>query len=160
MSYYGGMPQGVTSLENLPELADIVSPGNGGYATYGHYNGQNNSNGYAQGYNSPGGEIMGPQLEAFQRKHIRTSSGAMPESGMGPYHENNDSPPPHPSIPPAQEDYSDKYSDNLNCAEICNHIQHCPLCSKFYNNDKTIYIIAIVVLAIVCLLLLKRVLNV
>jgi hypothetical protein len=46
------------------------------------------------------------------------------------------------------------------CLDVCEHIQNCPLCSKFYNNDKTVYVIAIVVLAIICILLLKRVLDV
>ncbi len=47
-----------------------------------------------------------------------------------------------------------------NCIDIARHIQDCPICSKFYSSDKTIYIIVIVILAIVTLLLLKRVLNV
>jgi hypothetical protein len=49
---------------------------------------------------------------------------------------------------------------NFNCVDIAKHIQDCPICSRFYNNDRTVYIIAIVVLSIVCLLLLKRILNV
>ena len=48
----------------------------------------------------------------------------------------------------------------ISCIEISRHIMDCPICSRFYKNDNTMYIIAIVVLAIVCLLLLKRVLNV
>lgn len=47
-----------------------------------------------------------------------------------------------------------------NCIDIARHIQDCPICSKFYSSDKTIYIIVIVILAIVCLLLIKKVLNV
>jgi len=45
------------------------------------------------------------------------------------------------------------------CLEVAEHVANCPICSKFYNNDKTIYIVAIIVLSIVCLILLKRVLN-
>ena len=48
----------------------------------------------------------------------------------------------------------------ISCIDIANHIEKCPLCSKFYNNDKTVYVIAIVLLSIICLLLLKKVLNV
>jgi hypothetical protein len=59
--------------------------------------------------------------------------------------------PPRPSRPDPM---------SFNCIDIAMHIQHCPICSKFYNGDKSLYIIVIVVLAIVCLLLLKRVLNV
>ncbi len=48
----------------------------------------------------------------------------------------------------------------FSCLEIIEHVKGCPLCSKFYSSDsKTVYIIIIVVLAIVCLLLLKRVLE-
>jgi hypothetical protein len=35
----------------------------------------------------------------------------------------------------------------------------CPICSRFYHNDNTVYIIAIVILSIICILLLKRVLD-
>lgn len=51
-------------------------------------------------------------------------------------------------------------SPQFNCIDIARHIQDCPICSKFYSSDKTIYIIVIVILAIVCLLLIKKVLNV
>lgn len=46
------------------------------------------------------------------------------------------------------------------CLDVAEHIANCPICSKFYNTDKTIYIIAIVALAIICILLLKKVLDV
>jgi hypothetical protein len=48
----------------------------------------------------------------------------------------------------------------LNCIDVARHIQDCPICSRFYNNDKTVYIVVIVLLLIICILLLKRVLNV
>lgn len=64
--------------------------------------------------------------------------------------------------PPKMKIYNSENKDPLsfNCRDIATHIENCPICSRFYNNDKTAYIIAIVVLCIVCLLLLKRVLNV
>ena len=46
------------------------------------------------------------------------------------------------------------------CLDVAEHIANCPICSKFYNTDKTIYIIAIIALAIICILLLKKVLDV
>lgn len=49
---------------------------------------------------------------------------------------------------------------SYNCIDISKHVHDCPICSKFYNDDKTLYIIVIVILVIVCLLLLKRVLDV
>lgn len=48
----------------------------------------------------------------------------------------------------------------INCIDIVKHVQECPICSKFYNNDKTVYILVIVVLCVICLLLLKKVLDV
>jgi hypothetical protein len=53
-----------------------------------------------------------------------------------------------------RENYS-----NISCLDFANHVKGCPICSKFYNTDKTPYIIAIVILSIVCLLLLRKVLN-
>ena len=49
---------------------------------------------------------------------------------------------------------------SFHCVDVSMHVQDCPICSKFYNGDKSLYIVVIVILAIVCLLLLKRVLNV
>lgn len=49
--------------------------------------------------------------------------------------------------------------DSPSCLSFAEHHANCPICSRFYNNDKTIYIIAIVVLSIVCILLLNRLLN-
>ena len=46
------------------------------------------------------------------------------------------------------------------CLDIAEHIANCPICSKFYNTDKTFYIIAIIVQAIICVLLLKKILDI
>jgi hypothetical protein len=46
------------------------------------------------------------------------------------------------------------------CLDVAEHIANCPICSKFYSTDKTIYIIAIVILSIICILLLKKVLDI
>ena len=48
---------------------------------------------------------------------------------------------------------------NLNCIEIAEHIRHCPICSKFYENDKTIYVIVIIILLIICIILLKKLIE-
>ena len=45
------------------------------------------------------------------------------------------------------------------CLNVADHIANCPICSKFYNTDNTVYIIVIVILAVICILLLKRVLE-
>ena len=45
------------------------------------------------------------------------------------------------------------------CLDVAEHIANCPICSKFYNNDKTLYIVAIVILAVICVILLKKVID-
>ena len=50
-------------------------------------------------------------------------------------------------------------NNSPSCLEVAEHIANCPICSKFYNSDKTPYIIAIVILLIVCILLIKKVLD-
>lgn len=89
------------------------------------------------------------------QKYIRNNKmQAVPQSGMAreAYH-----PPPPPQIPPQEMMMQ---PPSMNCLDIARHVQDCPICSKFYHNDRTVYVIAIVVLSIVCLLLLKKVLNV
>lgn len=49
---------------------------------------------------------------------------------------------------------------DITCQQVLKHISNCPICSKFYNNDRTVYIIIIVILIIICLLLFKKVLDV
>jgi hypothetical protein len=44
----------------------------------------------------------------------------------------------------------------LSCIEIAKHIKDCPICSKFYDTDKSLYIIIIIILIIFCILLLKK----
>jgi hypothetical protein len=47
----------------------------------------------------------------------------------------------------------------LSCAEVADHSSTCSVCSKLYNNDKTIYIVIIVILMVICLFMLKKILN-
>lgn len=73
--------------------------------------------------------------------------------------------PQHPSVPKnsAQlSNYQESYvvpQAQFNCLDVANHIQKCPLCSKFYDNDRSMYWAAIVLLALACLYLLKRVMD-
>ncbi len=60
-------------------------------------------------------------------------------------------------------DVRNKFEDDkrrIYCIDVAEHISSCPICSKFYNVDKTPYILAIVILSIVCIILLKRVLSI
>jgi hypothetical protein len=53
-----------------------------------------------------------------------------------------------------------KGQKNLSCIDVCNHVNSCPVCSRFYNNDKTIYIIIIVLLSIITVICFKKILNI
>ena len=51
-------------------------------------------------------------------------------------------------------------ANSPSCLDVAEHIANCPICSKFYNTDKTVYIIAIVILFIIVFLLLKKILDI
>ena len=142
---YGQMRQNVTMIDELPNLDDIDN--------------------YHVRMDQQIVERPDPNEPRFQ-KHIRGSHRIDNRAGMesyghpdsASYHASGDAVPQPPPNFPSMEMAP---QPNFNCVDIAKHIQSCPLCSKFYNNnDRAIYIIAIVVLCIVCLLLLKRVLNV
>jgi hypothetical protein len=55
-----------------------------------------------------------------------------------------------------------KNSNNNNypsCLKIHEHVLSCPICSTFFNPNTTLYIISIIILFIICILLLKKVMN-
>lgn len=66
--------------------------------------------------------------------------------------------PPQPSPEYIQRDTINMHmqSRELTCIEIAKHIKDCPICSKFYDTDKSLYIIIIIILVIFCILLLKK----
>lgn len=142
----------VTMISDLPELED-VDPGHVNPRMY--------------------DQIMDrPDMndDKFQ-KHIRATHRMTPQSGMDTHnlHAYGYTQPPreqmmHAMQPMPQEMYVPPpvvpNHMSWNCLDISKHITDCPICSKFYNNDKTIYIITIILLLVICLFLLKRILNV
>lgn len=134
----------VTMLNELPELSDVEQNiGVGNYAQHSQH--------------SQPGQPHPTEYDAKYQKIIRQSQQIMPEAGMSLYgrpsmesYEQMNAHQPQPIYIPRDP----------TCLEIANHVKECPICSKFYNNDKTIYIILIVILAIISLLLLKKVLDV
>ena len=56
---------------------------------------------------------------------------------------------------PVQE----RYVEEISCMTVANHIKDCPICSKFYNCDNSMYIVCIALLIIVCIILLKRIIE-
>ena len=49
--------------------------------------------------------------------------------------------------------------EELSCMTVSNHIKDCPICSKFYNCDNSMYIVCIVLLIMVCVILLKKIIE-
>ena len=155
---YSNVEQNVTPLEMLPDLEDLEK------------------NDYSSMNVLPPGEA-----EKFAR-YIRGNqhNGIAKQSGMTPI---THSLQPHSLQPHNHQhhnhpfndkkenyDYNIQQEDGIktfnmpagtpSCLDVAEHIANCPICSKFYNTDKTIYIIAIAILSIICILLLKKVLNV
>ena len=134
----------VTMLEDLPDLSDLQPPSHPPYM----------------------GASMLPTVEVERyKKFIRGGHVPPSESGMFP------KAPPPPAIMIDQditpysnntEDIKSKYglTNSPSCLEVADHIANCPICSKFYNTDKTMHIVMIALLAIICIILLKKVLNV
>ena len=144
----------VTYIDQLPDLEDLER--NTNIPT-----GKNNN------------EVQPGGVPEKFRKFIRTPmKQSHPESGMTPS-----------NYPQHQEFYNTQHQEFYNtqpqefyntqpqkpfrqttssptCLDVESHVSNCPICSKFYKNENAIYIIAIVVLSIICILLLKRVLNV
>ena len=71
-----------------------------------------------------------------------------------------------PQPPPPPDFYQDVYDQQINklpvtlyCLDVHSHIQTCPICSRFFKHDNSLYIIAIIVLSIICIILFKKILN-
>ncbi len=55
--------------------------------------------------------------------------------------------------------FEEPYTAPFNCLDVSNHLKSCPICSKLYDNDKSVYIVAIVILVIIVIILLKKVIE-
>ena len=149
----------VTPIEMLPELEDLEGSSVQGNITKPFFQ---KGNMYTEGHES---QIIPNSEKERVSRYVRNGHVLHPDSGMNPYIESNPRPDPHMRSyeqPMHQEVFISNNSrpSGPTCIEVADHIANCPICSKFYNNDKTIYIIAIIMLAIVCILLLKRVLDI
>lgn len=100
------------------------------------------------------------------KKFIRNTSNYLPaEAGMNSYNVsqnnrqqlNNSRIDPNFQLPQME---GFQQHQQYNCMETFNHVKNCPICSKFFKFDSSLYIIIIIVLSIICILLLKRILNV
>lgn len=156
---YSNIEQNVTPLEMLPDLEDfekndyssmnVLPPGEA--EKFARYIRGNQHNGIAK-QSGMVQNIHSVQPRHQQQHHQHHHHQYTDKKENYDYH-----------IQPEQEDGIKTFnmpSGTPSCLDVAEHIANCPICSKFYNTDKTIYIIAIVILSIICILLLKKVLNV
>jgi hypothetical protein len=153
---YSRQNQNFTPIDSLMDLDDLESDGSQG----GHLmKGLQGSDGIGQPTQFHQSGATSGIPDKYQ-KFIRTGMGPpVHESGMGRYQQQQ---PEYFAPPPPQKQQETPMRpsyDSPTCLEIADHVGSCPICSRFYKNDNTVYIIAIVILAIICILLLKKVLN-
>ena len=67
------------------------------------------------------------------------------------YEPNFNQPPTYRHNPPSYD---------INCINVADHTTNCIVCSRLYQHNTSGYIVVIILLAVICILLLKRVLNV
>lgn len=134
---YGQRNSNVTMINELPELEELEGVGD-----------------------ARSREFSQKPTDIYQ-KYIRGSHQMVSQSGMNRMNMEESPPPQSPPVqnPPPQYPPPGVHM-TYNCIDIARHIQDCPICSKFYNNDRTVYVIVIIVLSIMCLMLLKKVLDV
>ena len=109
-----------------------------------------------------------PTRENNYDKYIRNSHRPLQESGMisnnqnikedETFLENNN----NFNDVSIQDNNFKKYilpNGSPSCIDVANHIELCPICSRYYKQDNSLYIIVIVVLSIICILLAKKVLK-
>ena len=173
MSYGTSNMQKFTMIDDLPDLDDLEMAAPYENAVY--KGGQIKSSRY------PGASMLPNGQEDKFAKFIRSGhqppsqagmvSNAHPHMARQSLHQHqhqHQHPHPHPHPPVLEEPYEKPVDETKryampentpSCLNVAEHIANCPICSKFYNDDKSIYIIAIIVLAVICILLLKKVLD-
>jgi len=132
--------QKVTFLEDLPDVGDMDD-------------------------SNPRGNLNPTQTQLSRRFIRKSHSSIHPESGMAP--------PSHESFRTDDHDHNPERETEVisiaptalsngcqpTCQEVYYHIQSCPLCTKFYKTDNTIYLGIIFVLLLVCAVLAKKLLS-
>lgn len=95
--------------------------------------------------------LLPPDMRKRYKAHVRPAHIIPPESGMTVQPSGYSTPIEHKKQRPM-------YS----CMDIVQHIEGCPICTRYYdtNFDKTPYLVIIVILSIICVLLIKRVLEI
>lgn len=139
------------NLENMMNM-NHIQPGHSGFSGNhiqpGHMNNiSGNVSGNIPG-NMPNGFAPGPRMiEKYQQNIQRPSSPQVQEQPVQRIQKEN------------FEKQRREYYDNLNCRDVAEHISNCPVCSKLYKPNNTIYIIIIIMLVVINLLCVKKLLS-
>lgn len=111
-------------------------------------------------------DIIGEENARMVERKIRVTQLPQEVYNGGVPPENLPYPIPRTPLPYDNSPYNTPYDNRmqipekeLTCRNIYNHIKECDICGKLYNNDKTIYIIIIAILAFICIILAKKVMN-
>ena len=91
------------------------------------------------------------------KRFLRNKQPILEESGMISH------PPPPPRPPLQSPQYVPQQADSepiITCKDVYDHIETCPVCKRLYKQDNTILIIVIAFLAILCILLIKKILSI
>jgi len=153
-------PQQITMIDDLPDLDEIAQQG------------------YYNPHDQPGPDVTGYIRPQYQPPPAESGMVSQKKFGYNTYgsaYKQNSNMPSRnmPQIPPEnyeminnpypfapENSVRENYVGSMgNCLDVSQHVENCPICSKIYKHDKTIMIITIVILAIICILLLKKVLN-
>ena len=159
MSYSRAGSERFTLIDNLPDLDDLEESNN--------YSGKRlNSNPQAEQPSNMSKFIRNSHnrpknmMEEYMEPPSQPMHSSMQPPMNSPMQPPMNSPMQTPMNSPMQTPMQKLNSFGApTCLEIADHISQCPICSKFYNNDKTLWIISIVILIIICLFLLKKVLD-
>ena len=166
------IPSNTTSIDDLPDMSPEFQARIG----RGENMGQRGENYINSNHQVPyqGGNHLRPDEVNMTRKFLRENHNPLPQSGMSSsdymqmqqqqqQQQNNQrlreevQNYQQPSYVQEQPRY--RSDSEPSCLDINGHIENCPLCKKFYKQDKTIYLIIIAILSVLCVLMVKKILN-
>ena len=107
-----------------------------------------------------------PIRKTDPREHILSSGGFHSRFNPEVEHSVHNNYPyannPYANNPYANNPYANNNQSQptiISCISIAQHIDSCPICSRLYDTDKTLYILAIIGLLILCFLMVKRIVK-
>lgn len=134
----------ITYIDDLPDLEDLDSPSMMDASHDLNYVNIDNKLDNAEYFIRP--HKVQPFMESGMRRAPHSHSNY--DHGYNDMHDN--------SKPLTG---SRRRRSRTNCMDIAEHIGNCPMCSKFYKTDTSLYVISIIILIIICILLAKKILD-